>query len=74
MAKKCVYTVEPGKYIYLNGKPYFSIRSEATVRDFSPHHIDVLTKHIAAFLNKKGCLVVKAYPEVNRWEKGSRKK
>ena len=67
--QRCRYTVEPGRQIHMNGKPFISIGREGDPRDMSPHATDRLTHQIAAWLNRKGCFVVRAYPEVEKWSR-----
>jgi hypothetical protein len=49
MAKKCAYTVEPGRQIYHHGKPFISVGREGST---PPWAADTATRTIVRLLCK----------------------
>ena len=57
--KKDVYTVEPGRCIYRNGRPFVGIKRDGdqpniSVFNVSPYEADRFTHRVVALLNKYG--------------------
>lgn len=70
MKQACRYTRQ-GRQILRNGKPYVFIQRDDPHEPGapSPHHVDVLAEQFMRWLNKQGCLRVKASTSSVKWAK-----
>lgn len=70
-AKQACHYTRQGRQIFRNGKPYITVQRDDPYQagDPSPHHVDVLAEQVTRWLNKQGCLRVRASTSSVKWAK-----